>query len=530
MLNSKQKMYYIISACALVFMAAFMITFASRQSFWVDEMWQISCARNKNIVDICRELFHSPYNLPLYALIAAFFYHIMPYGEVFLLIPSIAFVIAGIIILSKAGRLIGGEDIGFYTLCIAVTSSTLMTQGGWELRPYSITFCFSALTLLMFVKRLNNETKTTIAAYGISLVLLMYSHWFGTILATFYAFTDLYLYLRKKIAIKCIWSYILAVAIFLPWFLLIVIYHVPNLGSYWAGIPGYKEPILTIRYLLSSSNIYYLLFGFAFIVILIKGRHRLKNETSPVLNVWGFMIFAVVYEIAPIFVYSRFINQGGSFYVYRYFFAIMPFVFLITAYAVAEVRTIIQHEYLSNTNKKSLWYVLIPLLFCFTGFQSYRQAYSNISAIYQPYRQAAEYLAQDEQIYTKNTLVVSSNGFTIGTAWIEYYFNKRRFSIPENVAVPTGDDKLLLFISDGEYIEPRLINEDEFLKYKYLYLFEVHDTFSKSLINTIKNEYPLVEEISMPHEKGFISKFRENVLHHPPRTYQIPNLLRIYSK
>jgi hypothetical protein len=300
-----------------------------------------------------------------------------------------------------------------------------------------------------------------------------------------------------------------------------LIYHVPNLGSYWAGSPRIIAPVSTISYLLSYSNIYLWLFGSAFIVIFVKGIQRSKKRASTIINIWLFMIFAVIYMIMPIFIYSKFINQSGSFYVHRYFFAIMPFVFLIAAYAIAEI---------ANTNSNFLGLIFIILMFCSSGFQSYHQAFSNISAIREPYREAAEYLAQDERVYTDDALIISSVGYSVGSGWIEYYFKKRGFRIPKNVAVAASADKLLLFIAGDEYIEPKLINEDEFLKYKHLYLFEVHSAFSESLINTIKKEYLVVEEISVIREKSFIRKFRENVLHHPPRTDQIPNLLKVYSK
>jgi uncharacterized membrane protein len=535
--SSKPPVYKIISVCALVFMTIFMVAFASRQSFWLDELdWMIgiitgkSVFNNKLFTGMFQILLEQGYNLPLYYLIEIPFYKLLPYGEVFLLIPSIIFVIAGIIILSKAGKLLGGERIGFFTLCISVTSYTLITQGGWEIRPYSITFCFSALTLLMFIKRLKVETRKNIVLYSIALLLLLYSHWFGSILALFYGFIDVYLCIKKKVSFKCLLAYIAAGVFFLPWFILMVFHHVNDLGTYWSQIPRLIEPVLSIAYLLSGTVLYCLLFAIGFFVIIIR-RIKTLNKASPsvITHIWFYMIIGIIWVIVPVFVYSRFINRSGSFYVWKYFFVIMPFVFLITAYAFSELYNSI--ERIHSKTKKQAFHVLILLLFCFVGFRNYHQAYSNTSAIQEPYREAAEYLSKDSQIYAEDTLIICSSG----SAWIEYYFNKRGYTIPANVAVyQEKSQTTILFIDHGDYKEPAVLPEEQLLTYKHLYLFEVHSILSEAYIHSIEAQYASREAIpgfsrTIP-EESVIRKMVKTMFHISSKAPVIPFGLRIYTR
>ncbi|KAA6365460.1 MAG: hypothetical protein EZS28_039013, partial [Streblomastix strix] len=179
MLNKKYTTYDILSICALAFMLLFMLAFASRQSLWRDELyWTVGIITGEafNNQGMFRILLEQLYNLPLYYVIVKPLYYILPYGEIFLRMPSILFAFFGVIILANTAKKIGGKELGLYTLCIALTSSILITQGGWEFRPYSLMFFCAALTLLMFINRLQQETNKNIICHGLALLLLVYSH------------------------------------------------------------------------------------------------------------------------------------------------------------------------------------------------------------------------------------------------------------------------------------------------------------------------------------------------------------------
>jgi hypothetical protein len=520
-------------------MTVFMIAFASKQSFWVDELdWTIGIISGKAIFNnrlftpMFQILLEQGYNLPLYYIIIKPLYELLPYGETFLLIPSIAFVILGIIITGKTGKLTGGARLGFVAVCIAVSSSTLIIQGGWELRPYSITFCCSALALLMYIKRLKTETNKNIFLYGVSLVLLLYCHWFGSILTLFYAFTDLCTYLRKKISLKCIFAYVLAGILFLPWFLMMLSHHTRDLSNYWMQPPKLIAPIITVSYLLSNTVLYCLLFGIGFMLILLNKVGRKQSENLSEQNIWFFMSIGIIWTILPVFIYSKFINHSGSFYVQRYFFVIMPHVFLITAYGFLETFSAMRHSFCMTVYKKNFLYSIVVVLFCLTFFQNYQKAYTNRNSVREPYREAAEYISKAGQALSANSLVICNSG----SAWVEYYFSKRGFSIPANVAIYIAQSTTLhLFINNSQYIQPVLLSEKDILKYDYLYLFEVHRLFKEDFIDTIQQNYILIgerQELNQTIPKtNFVKKGIKYMLNiNSSNNKKMPFGLRCYAK
>jgi uncharacterized membrane protein len=473
-------------------MAVFMLVLASRQSFNLDELDRTIgplTGKSTSGIPMLRMLLNWKTIPPLYFLIMKPLYELLPYGEIYLLIPSIVFAIVGILITAKIGKIIGGTDIGFFALCIAVSSVPLITYG-LELRPYTLTFCLSSLTLLMYIKRLKRETNKNILYYGISLLLLLYCHYFGLILALSYALIDLYLYLRKEISRKCIFSNIIIGLLFLPW--VFMVFHtsgmkLSELLSFWAGIPGDLESINTVYFLLGNSLFYMALFYAGINLIIFKAVRVYEKKNPDVSVIWFFISESILWTILLVFIYSKFINPKGSLYVNRYFFVIIPHVFLITAFGFSKAFSAIQRFFLKMAVRGRLLNCIVFALVCSTIFQAYQKSYSYITSINQPYREFAEFISENEQTASANSLVICS----YGTAWVEYYFSKRGLNIPANVANCRPRDAVQQFISNGQYIQPITLSGEDFLKYDIIYLFQVWDSvyFPEYLNNAIAENF-----------------------------------------
>ena len=483
MAERKVRIYTIAVIGMLLCMAGFMLVHASKQSFWYDELdWTIGLINQKPMLHALLEYGAHP---PLYFIILKPLYELLPYGEMYLLIPSIAFVILGIMITGKAGKIIGGIDLGFVAVCIAVSSGTLIAYS-WELRPYTIAFCFSSLALLMYIKRLKQETNSNILNYGISLGLLLYSHWFGTILALSYALIDLYLYLRKKVSPKCIFPYILAGLLFLPWVFMWLPLHANSFSAdLWSPTPGDIVPISTVFFLLTSSLVYLFLFNIGFIIILFKNVR--ENKALDAFKIWFFISIGIIWTILLGYIYCKYIHPSGTIYANRDFLVIMPHVFLITAYGFLKAFSVIQHNFFTTAIKRRFLYGIVIAFFCINIFRAYQKTYSN-PMVDQPYREVAELLSQEEQIASANTLVISS----YGTAWIEYYFSKRGFAIPANVALCTSWASFL-FIYNGQYIQPIILSKEDILNFDIIYAFQVSENFPEDFIYTISQYYNIYQ-------------------------------------
>jgi hypothetical protein len=508
-------------------MGCFMFAFSSSQSFWTDELdWTIGFVSGKTLIDgqpiqgMFQALADYSYNLPLYYIILAPFYFLMPYGETFLLIPSIVFVVVGIVALGKTGSLIGGAGMGFLVFGVAVTSSTLMIQGAWEVRPYALVFCLSTLTLSYYVRRLKAETsnKKNDVMYGILLVLLLYSHWFSGILVSFYGCSDLFLRFRKKNPLTCILPYIVAAGLFLPWLVLVIMRHRVDLNAYAGRIPEFTAPLRTVYYLLSNTVVYLLVFCIGFCVIIFQRGIARKEKPSPCAGVWILFVMCIAWVIVPVLVYCKFINPSASFYSGRHFFVLIPHVFLVSAYGIHGI-------YVFAKKRGMRMACIFPLaLFLAAGYLNYSKSFHSITALWEPYREVADYLMRDSGIYSDGSLIMTRSG----TTWIEYYFRKRGWKIPQNVSVSST-----LFIANGGYIEPVQLSEAQIVHYERLYLFEDHGRFSADFLARIESDFTLSENVfqrKRMQRTGVWQRIKKTFWGRPPSRIPPAFGLRVYSK
>ncbi|MDR1638576.1 MAG: glycosyltransferase family 39 protein [Clostridiales bacterium] len=484
----------------LALMAVLMFAFSSAQSFWVDELdWTIGKVANMTFLDITKQLLRDGYNMPLYYYALAVIYPLVPYGEGYLLSLGIVFVIIGIIILYFAAREMGGEKLGFIALCIASISSVLMSQGGWECRPYAFYFCFSALTLLFYVKRLKNENWGNILGFSVAMILLAYSHWFGAMILMFYAMSDLFLFVRKKINIRCIVSYLIAGAIILPWFVMMLLTVKSNLSSYWAGVPGLLRPVTTIRWLLSSNTLTFIVFAIAVaIMTAVLIQNILSKEWNVNLFAWIQMLLSAVFMIAATLIYSKFINPKGSIYVERYFFALVPQLILISAFGIQSAERLIKND--KSPEKRPNLIMYFAGFIVIVGISNYSFAILNITSLYEPYREAALYVENDEDAYLDKTVVVASTG---GKSWIEYYFKKRGADIPNNIAAGYIEP-LRFLVKNGIVIvdtSSYSLKFEELLEYdKVIYSRKhVSGNTEKPFLDFLEANYAITDEVNSIH-------------------------------
>ncbi|MCL2080056.1 MAG: glycosyltransferase family 39 protein [Oscillospiraceae bacterium] len=501
--GGRKLSYRIIGGVLLGAMAVMMILYSQTQSFWVDELdWTIGKIANKSFAEITKQLLEDGYNMPLYYYVLSILYPLAPYGEGYLLSLSIAAILLGIIFLYFAARQIGGERLGFIALCIASVSGTLMTQGAWELRPYAFYFCFSALTLLFYAKRLAKETWGNIVGYGIAMILLLYTHWFGAIMLVFYGLGDLFLCIRKKVHIRCIISYAMAIAAVIPWFISILIFVKYDPGEYWVDIPSSASLLATFYYLLSNHKLTLFMAAFSsvilFAALFLKLRERRWNQT---LFFLAQTLFCCAWVVGVVFVYSRYINPGGSIYYDRYFFALVPHAVLLAALGAGFVIDyIVKNSSMRFSHGIAIFLAIIAAI----GYSSYTISANSVMRIKEPFRELSDYFLQSDDTYSDDTLIVISTG---GEAWVEYYFLKRGFDAPLNIAnginephtKPISDPIPLIFSGGRPAASGRTIAFADILKYDTVYYLNVRGgwgAFHAELLEFLSENYTLTSEIS----------------------------------
>jgi hypothetical protein len=412
-----------------------MIAFSAAQSFWFDEMvWTIGKVANKSFADIVEIMLKDGYNAPLYYLALAILYPLVPFGEGYLLSMSIVAVIAGIVFLYLAAKRIGGKKLAFIVMSFAAVSPILLTQGAWELRPYAFLFCFSAMTLWGYFRRIREENWTNIILFGLIMILLIYTHWYGAVMLLFYGIGDVMLCFMKKVRPRFLVSYLMAFIAVLPWFVVMSQMLIHDLSVVTVSlIPKWLSIINSFNILLNSNSLLFIIFAAASIITTVIIIQNIKaKQWCETAYLWIQTLMCILCVILVTFIYSRYLNPAGSVYMERYFFVIAPHMILLVSFGLKSLSEIIN-------SKKSWLYLMVFLVF--TGVIGYTQATRTVVKIHQPYREVAELLAEAEETYLNDTLVLTSAG---NEAWLDYYFRKRGYDIPANVAFG-----LTLIVKDG---------------------------------------------------------------------------------
>lgn len=491
-------------------MTYFLIKNASVQSFWSDEMSTIGYIRTgTSVFEVIKGyMVNDAVNLPLYPLLMYLFYRILPYGEMYLLLPSIILCIGAIIIISKIGYICVGEEVSLASVCFGAISIWLIYRGAWDIRCYTLLVFLSALTLYFYVKRLQEESYKNILLYGISMLFLFYTHWFGALQMIPFVLYDLYLFLQKKVRFRCIISYLISGGGLLPWMIIMLFITKRDLSgnNAMSDIPDLSNIKETLYYLVGERYICFL-----FLIsggLLIGLRHFWKCRKKQKIDFLFIVVWTFACLVGGVFVYCAYINPTGTFYENKYFMVSLPQVILIMSYSVYAIIKIL----LYNIDKLSIrvrrvvkmfLYIFLGIYYIKLLYQNYTICYNMAQDIRMPYRQCAEYLSAEKEIYKNDVLVVSSETTNLTKAWLDYYFVKRDVESPVKVVVTyTNRDKAGMEIWDSL--------DEEMIKDKYRRIIVFTMSFPRS--ETMQDYFGKTMFGSWKHMEVRLVNMRENRL------------------
>ena len=502
MWNKLEKRYWIPGVLLLLWMGIFAFLNGNCQSFWADEIASVGFIRNGlGLSEVLNTYLYVENNLPLYPLILYVVYRIMPYGEQFLLIPSILFCMAGIVVLAMTAARLKGKRAGFLTLCLGASSGVLIWQAAWEIRCYGLAFLLSSLVLYSFVMKFLRGSRKDMVLWSVSLALFFWTHWFAFILLAFYGLVDLALVIGRKISWKHLICWVPGCLLYFPWLLASLYYKNSGLEDYWSQTPGFKNMAWTVLFYLDGNHLLWYLClltgaGLLFFAAARFGKPASEEKTVSLLR--AFCVTAIVWMIGVVFVYSRYLYPEGGLYVERYFTVIQPHILLITALGFSFLLDAADHAAEDERQKErrifrlGAWVVraVVVLLLVFSFLSAYRNQYVAIRKPFETYREAADYLVQEKGIWEESSLFTASNRFCMLDGFVHYYFEKRGYEPPANIV-----GSMVLSPQETRfYVDYSSLTEEELLSYDRIYCLRIHMAVDETLQDFLEMHYHLVEE------------------------------------
>ena len=392
--------FYII--CLILISVSFLycVRIAGRQSFAADEMSEIGfIAKSNSLKEILMYFLTVEItNLPLFALIAAAWYRLVPWGEGWLLLLCQIFTSTGIMVLSLTARKLKDETAGYITAALCTISSTLILRCDMEYRCYSFLFMMIAFCLLLYVKRQKTLPEEISLKqeliFAVAMTFLAYAHYFGPLIIVALFVADAFLFIKKKLTIRFVLPYIVSGALLTPWFLLMLKLKEKSIADFWPSPPNLGGIPEMLRFALSYDEPIYVLSLVSMISIAVLAVWKIKEKNFK----WDFhytlivFLWVIWFLLLGVFVYSAKINIYGSIWVDKYFISIIPFLVLIMSVFLSLVMDWLMEGRGGSARGMTTAVLCLFLLLYFGLGNYYHDVKEYIDEPLDPYREAALYI------------------------------------------------------------------------------------------------------------------------------------------
>lgn len=268
----------------------------------------------------------------------------------------------------------------------------------------------------------------------------------------------------------------------------------------------------TILFYLNGNRILWylcLITGAALFICAVRWLRRPYSEEKVKGMLKAFCVAAISWLIGLIFIVGRYLLPSSSLYVERYFTVIQPHILIVTTLGLdfildladkikkgeMKLGAVPQSAWIS---KAAAWAAraAVAVLLVVSFAICYRNEYVAIRKPFEPYREAAEYLVEEKGIWDEKSLFMGSNRFCMLDGFVHYYFEKRGYEPPANIAgsMVLSEQESRFY---GDYTQ---FSEAELLSYERIYCLRIHMGVDEELQQFLKAHYQLIEERD---ENGF---------------------------
>lgn len=424
-MKKKQTACLWLYAGVAAMMLVIMVIYSGIQEFWYDEVYQLGLVSTGKSL---REVFESytqlkDYTPPLYAFLAYGWVRIMPFSFRYFLLLSELLTAAGVFVMGLAGKKIGGRKFGIVTEIFAATSSVLVLSAGYEFRSYSLYFLAAALVIYTLAVRIRGGQRYTGLSAWLALVLLMYSHYYGCIIAAVLFVLEVVFVIAKKQKGRVLIPYLAAGSCFLPWMVLVFMNRTRSITEFWIQPPDLQSVFELLEFLCSENavELWLLCLGLAggIVSVVWKCCRKQFEFASDAMKVY--LCGLLIGVIFAMYLYGALVNPSGGIFYNRYFIGLLPCCFVLMAQGVLWI-----WNYFSKMmSERNTEFVTVVLVLCLVLFvQNGNHLMKEIKKeMPLSYTSSAEALCRQEDIKDAGTVVVTSDNSCV-RAGIETYFEE----------------------------------------------------------------------------------------------------------
>jgi len=404
-----------------------MMSLGNYKSTWMDDSATMGiAAKNRSLGNVIETILKEESTTPpLYTIAWHYFSKLIPVGvEALTLWARMLSIIAntlgfyvGAIVVRKGWN----KYVGIIFEMLLITSNALIVNSGFAVRSYGFMILMSLFLLYVIIRRFEDgiDSKNKITAlYTVAILAICYTHYFGILTCLGFFLYECYLFIKKRYTYKFIFSYIVAGAVYLPWLIVNYIITREQWGSvFWISPPNYSSIIAIVVWLLSSQELVMLCLTLGFFITLYKVK---ENRVDISLNIA--LIITIAVEIAIVFIYSKYINPKSSVWTHRYFLNLLPYMLIIARFGLVNVVSFFTED---KIKKAGFVYTVLAFLIFVNSNVVFRVKGDMEGMFYQPYREAAEYLLNQPDANSPDTLVLISSVYSTG--WDYYLSHNGKF-------------------------------------------------------------------------------------------------------
>ncbi len=324
------------------------------ESVWYDEAVSVAVSK-LGFVEHLRWITEvDDNNPPLYYTFLHLWVQVFGDSEASIRMPSAIFGSLSILVIYALGKLLFDKKTGLVAAAILAVSifNIVFSQ---EARAYSLMAFLALLSFYYLVRMTMSDKRIYAAAYVVSSVCLVYSHYYGifVLLGQNIWFFTMLLFKRRAGALglsKWIFLQVVVALLFLPCSYLLIRNTAAIQKGFWISEPGFRD---IVGYFRLYAGTYFLLWMSLFFIFLsfagVRLAKRLKipgrffggedyNPEGPLIP-YGWRIYLLVaWIIAVVFVPLVISHISSPILIYRYTIASAPAFYILTARGITSLR------------------------------------------------------------------------------------------------------------------------------------------------------------------------------------------------